>query len=128
MIINIETKIVQTATNDPGYNWAGDGWAYVPQHLEADAWAYAPYCVIELDDDGVVTSITDDGTRPPPVEPEPPEPPEPHGDIAQIAADVAEALAAIDAFLEEIAPESSQIIAIEKDTMGASLEGVRING
>jgi|GEM_PF-3996763 len=125
MIIHRITCETRAFSKYPDTNWLGGDWQVVPQELETLALELAPYCIIHYNERGEIIGFTDDGTRPPPVEPEPSKS---QGDIAQLTADVAEALAAIDAFLEEIAPESSQIIAIEKDTMGASLEGVRING
>ena len=70
MIINKTTYQVQTMSTYPYTNWMGDEWMLVPPELEAKAWEFAPFCDLVFDDDELI-DITDNGTRPPPLPPEP---------------------------------------------------------
>ena len=74
MIINKETKDIQSMSIYPYYNWLGEPWVLVPKDLEEAAIQYAPYCdlIFEPDENGddVLLDIVDNGERPEPEEPE----------------------------------------------------------
>jgi hypothetical protein len=70
MIIDLTSKCVVERFGYPNENWAGDGWAIVPEALHEKARALSPFCELVFGGDGELTDLVDDGTRAAAPEPE----------------------------------------------------------